>query len=119
MEAELGNLKIDEIDRGLLVDQINEHLARCVADIADVSKKAEKKRSVVVTIDFHPSKSRREAACQYSVMLKPSTHIDREPTTIYLGRGKDGTAYAKPYETDQQDLFEPSEMDAANLPDSN
>ena len=53
----LGNLILDEIDRGLCVEQVNEHIAQCIADIADVNKKATKKRSVVLTIDFHPSES--------------------------------------------------------------
>lgn len=40
--TELGNLTLDEIDRGLMVAQVNEHLAQCIADIADVNKKATK-----------------------------------------------------------------------------
>lgn len=98
------NLRIDEIDRGLLVDQINEHLAQCVFDIADVNKEATKKREVVITIAFHPAKSRREAAVKYDVKLKPSTHIAREPTMVFLGKNSGGEIVAKPWVPDQQEL---------------
>lgn len=108
-----SNLTIGEIDRGLLIEQINEYLAQAVADIADPNKEATKNRSVNVTITFSPSKSRREAAVTYLVTLKPSTHIARESSTIYLGKAEDGTPIAKPYVPNQQVL--PGVEDALNV----
>lgn len=107
------NLKLGEIDRGLLIDQVNEYLAKAVADIADPNKEATKKRTVQITITFSPSKSRREAAVNYKVDLKPSTHIERESSTIYLGKAEDGSPIAKPYVPNQQVL--PGVEDALNV----
>lgn len=107
------NLKLAEIDRGLLVEQVDEYLAQCIADIADVNKEPTKKRTVQITITFQPSRSRREAAVSYQVSLKPSTHIERESSTIYLGKAEDGTPIAKPWVPNQQTL--PGVDDALNL----
>lgn len=98
------NLTIDDIDRGLLVEQINAVIAEAIADIADINKEATKTRTVAVAIRFQPSKSRRECTVDFQVILKPSTHIPRDPTTIYLGKAEDGTPIAKPYVPNQQVL---------------
>lgn len=98
------NLVIGDIDRGMLVEQINAVLALAIADIADVNKEATKIRTVAVAIRFQPSKSRRECAVDFQVILKPSTHIPREATTVYLGKAEDGTPIAKPYIPNQQVL---------------
>lgn len=96
-------LTIGEIDRGLLIDQVNEYLDKIVRDIADPNKEATKKRALNLTITFAPSKSRREAEVSYLVTLKPSTHIERK-STIYMGKAEDGTPIAKPYVPNQQSL---------------
>lgn len=108
-----SNLTLGDIDRGLLIEQINEYLAQAVADIADQNKEATKVRTVAIAIRFIPSKSRREAAVDYQVILKPSTHIAREASTIYLGKAEDGTPIAKPYVPNQQAL--PGVEDALSL----
>jgi len=97
----LTNLTIDDIDRGFLVEQINEHLSQLIADIVDPNKEATKKRSVNIEIAFAPSKSRRDAQLTYKVTLKPSTHIERDSQTIYIGKAEDGTPIAKPYVIEQ------------------
>jgi hypothetical protein len=95
-----SNLTVGEIDRGYLVEQINEYLAKIVVDIADPNKEPTKKRTVDVKITFSPSKSRREAEVSYLVTLKPSTHVERK-STIYMGKAEDGSPIAKPYVPNQ------------------
>lgn len=108
------NLTIQDIDRGFLVEQINDHLAQLMADVVDPNKQATKKRSVNIEIAVAPSKSRRDAQLTYRVVLKPATHIERESQTIYIARGKDGSVMAKPYVIEQQDLPGVEEAIAAN-----
>lgn len=103
-EPGIGNLTIQDIDRGFLVEQVNQHLAMIVADIADLNKEATKKRSVNIEIAFAPSKSRRDAQLTYKVTLKPSTHIERDSQTIYIAKTKDGVPIAKPYVIEQMEL---------------
>lgn len=107
------NLDIHDIDRGKLVARINEALAKAMADIADPNKEATKKRTVMVSITFSPSKSRREASCAFNVTLKPAGHVEFEPSTIYLGKAEDGTIIGKPYVPNQQIL--PGVDDALNI----
>lgn len=99
-----NNLQVTEIDGGLLIEQINEELKIIVADIADINKKPTVTREITVKIKLSPSKSRREATLVYNVTSKPSTHIDRDPTTIYLGKNSSGEMIAKPWVPNQQVL---------------
>lgn len=103
MEFNNSNITVGEIDRGLLVDQINEELNKIVRDIADPNKEATKKRVIDVKISFTPSKSRREAEVSYLVTHRPSTHVERK-STVYLGHAEDGTPIAKPYIPNQIEL---------------
>lgn len=103
------NLTIYDIDRGFLVEQVNEHLAQIVADIADLNKEPTKKRSVNVEIIFAASKSRRDAQVSYKVTLKPSTHIERESQTVFIAKDKDGNPIAMPFDPKQQVLFDADE----------
>ncbi len=98
------NLKLRDLDRGHVIDQIDEYLAKAVADIADPNKKATKPRVVQCTITMIPSKSRREAEVSYKVTLKPSDHVDRDKSVIYLGKDSQGNPIAKPYVPNQQVL---------------
>lgn len=100
---ENSNLTIGDIDRGFLIQQINEYLAKAIQDIADVNKNPTKKRSLNVQIVFTPSKSRREAEVSYLVTLKPSTHVERK-STVYMGKAENGEPIAKPYVPNQQIL---------------
>lgn len=100
------NIIIDEIDNGVLVAQINEHLEQIVADIADLNKIPDKKRTLQVTINFMPSKSRKEADIEYSVTIKPSSHIKRDPVTMHLAKTADGKPYAKPFDPQQIEMFD-------------
>lgn len=109
----MENLTIHDIDRGYLVAQIDEYLAKAVADIADLNKQPTKKRTVKIEINFAPSKSRRDAQVTYSVDLKPSRHVERDSSTIFLGKAEDGTPIAKPWVPDQQEL--PGVGDAIDL----
>lgn len=114
------NLKLRDIDRGNAIAQIDEYLAMAIADIADRGKKATKPRVVTATITFIPSKSRREAEVSYQVALKPSGHVEREKSVVYLGKDSTGKAIAKPYIPNQQVLpgaensFINSDEDAAD-----
>lgn len=98
------NLTIHDLDKGLLVAQIDEYLAKAMQDIIDPNKQATKKREVVIKIAFLPSKSRRDCQMKWNVDLKPSTHIERDTQTIYIARDKNGNAIAKPYVINQPDL---------------
>lgn len=108
-QADYRNLTIYDIDRGFLVEQVNEHLAQIVADIADLNKEPTKKRSVNVEIIFAASKSRRDAQVTYKVTLKPSTHIERESQTVFIAKDKDGVPIAMPFDPKQQVLFDADE----------
>lgn len=108
-EPNYSNLTIYDIDRGFLVEQINEHLKQIVADIADPNKEPTKKRSVNIEIAFAPSKSRRDAQLTYKVVLKPSTHIERESQTIFIAKDKDGLPIAMAFDPKQQVLFDSDE----------
>ena len=98
------NLTLAQIDKGLAVDQINEYIAKIIADIADPTKIAEKNRTLTFTMKFSPSKSRREAEISYTVDMKPAGHVDRAKTTIYLGKDSNGLPIAQPWLPNQQAL---------------
>jgi len=108
-EPHYENLTIYDIDRGFLVEQVNEHLKQIVADIADPNKEPTKKRSVNVEIVFAASKSRRDAQVTYKVTLKPSTHIERESQTVFIAKDKDGVPIAMPFDPKQAVLFDSDE----------
>lgn len=109
LQPERGMLTVDEIDRGALLAQLNEHIAQAVFDITDVNKKATKKRIVQLQIEMHPSESRREFKLTYQVTLKPSTHIERDPTTIFIDK-QDGEVIARPWAPTP--LFNEEDMEA-------
>lgn len=108
-----NNLTLAQVDKGLAVDQINDYIAKIIADIADPTKIAEKNRTLTFTMKFSPSKSRREAEISYSVDMKPAGHVDRAKTTIYLGKDESGKPIAQPWLPNQQAL--PGVEDAFDL----
>jgi hypothetical protein len=108
-EPEFGNLSIKDIDRGFLVEQIDEHLKMAYADVLDLNKEATKKRTVNIQIVIMPEKSRRAAQVDWNVDLKPSSHIKRESQTIFLGKDKNGNAIATAFDPKQPVLFDSDE----------
>jgi hypothetical protein len=101
---ELQNVTLGELDGGNVILQCNEYLKDIITDIADVNKKAGKVRELVLKVAFVPSKSRRECEVSYHVSMKPGPHVDREKTTLYIGKQKDGTPIATVFLPNQQTI---------------
>lgn len=93
--------RADEIDNGNMIAQLDEELRRAVEDVLDVNKKSTAARTVNLKITVAPAKSRREAEVTYKCEAKLASHDDRDSTTIWLDRDRNGEPIASVRRIDQ------------------
>lgn len=82
---EIEHIAVENINGGRLALHINEQLKAAIADVVDPNKPATAKRSVSVTIEIQPSKSRREAKVTYGVKTSLAAP-EKEESYINIGR---------------------------------
>jgi hypothetical protein len=82
---DIEHIAVENINGGRLALHINEQIKRLIADVIDPNKPATAKRTLQVTIDVLPSKSRREAKVSYGLGLKLAAPA-KEEAYINIGR---------------------------------
>jgi hypothetical protein len=108
-------INIGNICDGALVEAFEVELAKVIANVMDQNTEAKKRRSITMTVDFHPKDDRTQINVEFTISTKTAGLI---PSTsrIFIARDGEGGLHAIDEDPRQMHIFTPAKPVEAPAP---
>jgi hypothetical protein len=107
MADEVIPINIGNICDGALVEAFEVELAKVIANIMDPNTSYKTKRSISMTVDFHPKEDRVQINVESSVNTKLAGLIPSN-SRIFVGKDAEGGLHAVDEDPRQMNIFLPA-----------